>query len=246
MKMQWFISALIAAGSSMTSSCTHYYYLPNSHNVPLLTQKNDVRFSLAKYTGSDGSTSATGIEIQGSYAVTNKIGVLASYMEASSRSGVEYGGGQYGEVGGGYFVTDRSKHFVFEGFGVIGYGGAENRFSSYETGRVNFTKLSLQPILGYKSKYFDAAFSWRLSSLRYSSIGYEGTMTANGMSSIQDLQARPSLILSEPAITMRLGFDAMKIQLQTGWSNSVSGPGQSRIHGSIGFFFTFNAGTNGK
>ena len=234
------------AGSFLMSGCTHYFYLPNSHNVPLLHEKNDARLSLGSYTGTDGSTSASGFEFQGSYAVTNKVGIMASYMHASGSSGEEYGRGAYADVGAGYFTAGKSKHFVFETFGVIGYGGAENRFSNFATCKVNFTKVFVQPTLGYKSKNFDAAFSWRLASLHYASFGFNGQLTEADMNGIRTLETNPDFILSEPGITLRFGFEDLKIQVQTGTSGSLSVPTQSRLYYSIGAFFTLNGAVTKK
>ena len=59
-------------------SCSHYYYVPNSQNVPLFREKNEYRFS-GTLAGVEESSSK---ELQAAYSVTDHIGVMANFMSA--------------------------------------------------------------------------------------------------------------------------------------------------------------------
>ena len=115
-----------------SQSCTHYYYGPNSGNIPVLQQRADVRISAAAATASETS----GFELQSSYAVTNHVGVMFNFYTArgkdqytssgpsgSTATVYEKGTGTYAEVGGGYFAfLDKSRNWIFETYAGAGTG----------------------------------------------------------------------------------------------------------------------------
>ena len=80
-----------------------------------------------------------------------------------------------------------------------------------------FTRLAIQPSITYKTKYFEAAVSSRINHLHYYKI--------RGQYELYDelLENTPDNFFIEPAITLRMGLNKVKLQLQyqhSYWLNS--------------------------
>jgi len=227
----------------MLSGCSHYYYLPSSPNIPLLTQQGDWRASIAGYQGGSGST-IPGFELQGSYAISNKIGLITNLLTVSKTEGSEYGKGSYFDLGAGYYKASKSGHFVYEIYGVLGVGHAENGFANLGSSRANFSKIYIQPIIGYKSKYFDAGFTWKLASQRFSAVQYTGTLDSFELDRLTNMQSNPDSFLSEPGFVVRVGIKNIKAQFQYGIS--INSNRQTLAGVGIGIIVTIPGGQREK
>lgn len=224
-------------------SCTHYYYAPNQHNVPLFKEKNEVRLSGAYINGDEIS----GCDVQAGYAVTKEAAIianaliinpnatLASTAYPSSNYTTGAGKGQLYEIGAGYYkpipcrIAAISGKFVFETYGVLGYGNSINQYGSFPQYRVstNLFKGYVQPSMGFTTNLFDIIVSAKIGTLYTFGIksNYPGvvvdSLVQNGMSIVNDLnvlsQSRTSFLF-EPAFTFRIGFKYVKFHYQVGWS----------------------------
>ena len=94
------------------TGCTHYYYAPNTHNIPLFQEKDEIRFSIGSSTSGDIIGGGSGTELQGAYAITNKIGIIANVGFTKNSSGGELGKGHFFELGAGYFKP-LGKNLIF-------------------------------------------------------------------------------------------------------------------------------------
>jgi len=108
---------------------------------------------------------------------------------------------------------------VFETYGLFGLGSVENHFPSATTATINSGKISanlmrygIQPVIGYKSKYFSVAGSARVVNLNYSNIS--GDLIYQNEDQRTYLENHKSNFLIEPALTLRGGIEKVKIQLQ--------------------------------
>ncbi len=221
------------------SGCIHSYYAANSHNVPMLTDKKDTRASLNYYLGSRESiTFIPGLELQGSFALGRHIGVMGSFLTMGKARNDIYVHARYGDLGLGYYWTDPSKKLVLETYVAYGLGYAENGFEGDAFSSSDFTKLFIQPSVGFKSRFFDMSFSWRYGQVHHSSIGPGGTLPEYAIMEFEYILQNRSYSVSEPALTFRFGDQNLKAQIQTGWSSSASFH-NSRFWTSVGLFITF-------
>jgi hypothetical protein len=202
-------------------ACSPKYYAPNTHNVPLLTRDGD--FGVLAAVGDSRG------ELQGSYALTNRLGVLLNVAAFDKRDDAEGDGGSGGlvEVGFGYTMPiDENAYFGV--FGLVGGGNLENHFPSTvasnpgTTGDIEakLTRFGVQPMIGFTSRYFEAIGSVRLLGLRYSDV--TGSLVFAGEDQVQVLSNQADHTLLEPAITLRGGWETWKLQLQMGWSANKS------------------------
>lgn len=119
-------------------------------------------------------------------------------------------------------------NFVFEAYGLLGFGTMENNFPSTQVENpeskgdisANVLRVGIQPNFGYKSKYFEVALSSRIVNLMYNSI--EGDLIFNGKNQIDYLTDNKSSFLLEPALTVRGGLENIKLQIQYGYSHNLS------------------------
>ncbi len=203
------------------ASCSPKYYTPNSHNVPLLSEKGETNLTLA---GNENR-----LEFQGAYAVSDNIAIKAdgSLFNPKDEDNGDGGSGKFIELGAGYFkpITDK---WIFETYGILGFGSFENHrpssiYSNPGTNgdiSANLLRIGVQPNFGFKSKYFSAALSSRFVNLSFNQI--EGDLMYGGNNQTQYLRDNSSNFLIEPALTLRAGFDKIKLQLQQGFSFNLS------------------------
>ena len=201
--------------------CSPKYYTPNTQNVPLLSEKGETDLTL--------SGNVNQIEFQAAYAISEGFAVMANgglFIPTDQDNG-NGGSGKFMELGAGYFKPI-DENFVFETYGIIGFGSVENHIRSTTSAypltsgdiSANVFRYGIQPNFGYKSKHFSAAISSRLVNLNYNKI--EGDLIFEDESQVDYLKSNNSNLLLEPALTLRGGFEKFKIQLQYGYSFNLS------------------------
>ena len=201
-------------------SCTHYYYGPNSNNVPLLKQKNDAAIAGA-FAAADETS---GFEFQSAYAFANHVGGMLNFYTANGKrsgSNTSYskGSATYVEIGGGYFTPVATEgRWIFETYAGIGTGTVNNSYSQTENSKVNATKVFIQPSFGYRSNAgtFQAAISSRFSSVNLKL--QQSTLNSNNSpdqyAKLQDLKNNGNNIYWEPSVVLRGGLSNVFFQLQ--------------------------------
>ena len=203
------------------SGCSPKYYAPNTHNVPLLQQKGEGVISFAAGEGR--------AELQGAYAVTSNVGLMlnTAFLDPEDDEDGDGGKGQLFEVGLGYY-RGLSKKILFETYGLVGVGDVENHFPSTladnpsTTGKIEskLFRYGIQSALGFKSKYFDVSVSTRITRLNFSDIS--GSLVFSGEDQVEYLQRENTHLLVEPAVTLRTGYDFLKLQVQLGNTFNLS------------------------
>ncbi len=196
-------------------ACSPKYYTPNTQNVPLISEKGETNLTL--------SGNGNQIEFQGAHGVGNSFAIQANgglFIPADLNNG-SGGSGKLIEFGAGYFKPITSN-LIFETYGLFGVGSFENHISDVASGNISASifRFGIQPSIGFKSRFFSAALSSRFVNLMYSKI--EGDLVYEGLGQVQYLKDNASNFLVEPAVTLRGGFDKVKLQLQYGYSVNLS------------------------
>ncbi len=236
-----------AAAAALFTACSPVYHVPATQNVPLFNESGQGR--VAAYT--DGGSA----EIQGSYAVSDNIGLQLNtgfYFPANEDNG-NGGNGQYFEAGIGYFTPISDGGWVFETYGLVGGGRLENHFpgtggSSAGTGTIEAGafRYGIQPAIGYRSNFFEAAASARIMGISYSNV--RGNLTFGGEDQIQYLTDNNSQMVLEPAFTLRVGPSWGKLQLQYAHSINLGDDEfrQDDSHLTLGLIFGFSGSGSGQ
>lgn len=208
-------------GGCLLYSCSPKYYIPNTQNVPFLTEKGETNLTVAG--------NANQVEVQGAYAITNGLAVKANgglFIPSDEDNG-NGGSGKFVELGLGYFKP-LEHNFVFEAYGIAGIGSVENHFPStvadypQTSGEISATvmRYGLQTNFGYKRKHFTGGLSSRFVHLNYSNI--DGNLIFDNTEQTEYLRDNRSHFLIEPALTIRAGFEKFKLQAQYGYSFNLS------------------------
>jgi hypothetical protein len=209
-------------GSCSLQSCRTVYG-PTTANVPLLQEKGELKANLYL------------TDFQAAYAVTDNIGVMVNGQYRKSTSTFELttnGSKSYeekivttnsgAEIGVGYF-TNTKRFTCFEIYGGIGLPSVKikdettNGNGYYNTSGVKFF---IQPSIGHVSRGFDIAFTPRFTAVKFGTP--TTSYTAKQLTDYNLTNVNKSVLMFiEPLITMRAGYKAFKVQLQTGFSLNV-------------------------
>ena len=237
--MRYLVWAIIAI-CFLSMGCNPKYYTPNTQNVPLLSEKGETNLTI--------SGNGNQAEFQGAFALSSGFALKANgglFIPPDLDNG-NGGSGSFFEVGGGYFKPI-GENLVFETYAIAGFGSMENHLpSTMESNPLTQGDISasvlrygIQPNFGYKSNNFSAALSSRVVNLTYSNI--EGDLIFDGVDQVNYLKDNSSNFLIEPALTLRGGFEKIKLQLQYGYSINLSNNDftQDKSYLTLGLNFNF-------
>lgn len=218
------IPLLGSAALLALTACAPKYYSGNSQNVPLLTGKGAA--TGAATINPDGNRA----EARGALAVTDRVALQANaalYFPRDDDSTGNGGSGGLFELGAGYYAP-LAPGFILETFVLAAYGGLENHFPGTvdenpgTNGKLNanLIRVSLQPAIGYKHPYFEAAASSRLAMVNYFNV--DGSLVTGGENQQEYLRDNRLQFLIEPAITFRGGLPTLKAEAQIGFSVNLT------------------------
>ncbi|HLV42216.1 MAG TPA: hypothetical protein VKY37_08055 [Brumimicrobium sp.] len=231
---------IVTAGVFGLFSCSPKFYSPNTQNVPLISEQGEVSLNV--------STDGNQFEFQGAGGIANNFsmqlnGGLFIPNDLDNGNG---GSGKFGELGLGYFTSFNEK-WVLEIYGLGGIGTVENHMPSTledypgTNGKIssNLLRVGVQPSFGFKSKYFTIALSSRLVNLSYDKI--RGDLTYKDELQTDYLRRNSSHVLLEPALTIRGGFERIKLQAQYGYSFNLTNYNfrQEHVLLTVGVNFSF-------
>jgi hypothetical protein len=212
------------------SSCSHYYYTPNSNNIPMFQEKNDLRLSIG--TGGGSLSSLKTMQVQGAYSVTDHWALASNFMSVREGSKDEdtsssWAKGKYFEGAIGYYRSIHPKG-VFEVFAGFGSSNQHHQYeyNSYNGGTsdLSFSKVFIQPSVGFTFKYFDIGLAARISSLSFNKINDQMVQQHGEYDELQAIMQNRNSILLEPGLVMRTGWEYVKLQFQFGLCQNLSHP----------------------
>ncbi|MFN4234822.1 MAG: hypothetical protein ACK4IK_08455 [Bacteroidia bacterium] len=186
-------------------------YRPNTVNVPLFKEKNELSVN--------AGASSNGANIQAAYSVTEHFAVMVngSFYNANvtTPTGISRIENNFGEAGIGYF-SHLGENFIGEIYSGFGMGKAYNQNDYWielnSFNRVDFNKIFVQPSIGFVSNIFELAASIRWSYLDYYNFKSDSPINYG------NLPNRSANMFIEPALTARAGYKSVKVFAQTGFA----------------------------
>ena len=238
--------------SAVLSSCSRYYYVAETQNIPLFKEKNEYRLSGAFGFGDESKA----VEVHSAYSISNNIGVLANFMHAwgGDISDNDYGRGTCLDAGIGYFKPIRDQS-VFEIYGGLG-GCVQNHeytglhynsssgaiYSEYDgNSRLAFFKLFLQPSFGVTYRMLDFIASARILSITFMDIDNNIFGNSYDYDNLNSISENGQFFV-EPAATLRGGWKNVKVQVQASYVwhvNEIETVIGEEYHFSAGLLFIF-------
>lgn len=206
----------------LLTACGPALYLPNSINVPLLEKKGDFKLS----TGIVGATRDFQWDLQGSYAVTDHLAVMANSSRLDHPMADLKTYNHYLDGGlGGYFSKAPNKYGVnvFRGELFVGYGKGRAQYveknGNYAFG--DFDKFFLQPGIGVRTRNFDISLAARFSNVEFKDYGkFENDHLSTGGSF--------GFGNSESVLTVGFGHKRVKFHIQIGTGGATGNVGSYR------------------
>lgn len=174
-------------------------YVPTTLNVPTFSNKGEFQAKLL------GGTN--GGDIQLGFAPTKHLGVMLNASASDDTEESTQFKRNTLEIGAGYFVN-RTGRLVFEAMGGLGTGNLQGVFTSdlgdYFSDDVVYSKIFIQPAIGYTTDVIDISLATRISIIELT--------PSNAPEVIEPIA------FFEPALTLGLGFRWLKLQAQVGIS----------------------------
>ncbi len=217
-------------------NCTHYYYAPNAHNIPLFEEKNELTMQVSRSRGKEFES----FDLSMAYAFSERFAVITNGFIASDGNDNEWGRGKFVEMGLGYFNT-APEGVIYELYSGFGAGFVKNNYESQKTSLVNYNRFFIQPNLGYRIGFFEMSMSTRFCLLNLYNIDYPASLSDVNLEDLTHLSHNRVSLLAEPALTFRLGVEPINLQLQLIHSQNLTCPNlkQETINLNLGLFLSF-------
>jgi hypothetical protein len=182
----------------------HYYYTPNSVQMPAATKRHDTGIGI----GWSRNTGATGMELQGYYSPLKRVLVCANYMDIGEKEvlkntveGLKY---RFYEFGAGVYEPMRRGTASL----IVGYGRGNmfNAFQGEEFADMDLERLFIQPSILYNDAFFQGGICFRFSQIKYTRGKVAVAIPASELNAIRAVEEKSPLFLPEIGITgaMRL------------------------------------------
>ena len=194
----------------LLNACSHTYYIPHAQNLALFKQKGD--FKICGIAG--GGDYISTCELQSAYAITNNVAIAANFMQFAAGTESQ---GTYKDVAVAYYLKPVEK-LRFEIFGGYGIGRQHHDYSEIlspnGSADLSYRKFYVQPALGWMGDGVDLIFSMRIAEIDFYEVENNVNRKSFYYSELVDIEQsrRPSFI--QPALTLRLGWQYIKVQCQ--------------------------------
>lgn len=190
-----------------------YNYAPSTVVNPLLVAKNDATLSAGWSRGNN----MRALEIQGGYALTRHLAVMAQYMGAHDRSAQkkEDEGTNYYMIEGAVGLFEafpKGGASVFAGFGS---GPLFSHYGFEKTARFQIQKWFVQPGVTYRSDRFQAGMALRLSRLSYPKGVVSFSLDADDLLYIQNIEQDKPVLLPEMGLHAGVFLKPFTISIHT-------------------------------
>ncbi len=208
------------------TGCYTTSFLPQTHNVPLFTKKNQVRINPIH--------SLRVFDLQLAYAPINNLGIIANIQGTTRYYMTEMGAGAFysptnflvTELYGGLGTGRLKDSIIYHDFPVL---PSDDRYLGID---VTAYKFFIQPNIGVAfSEKIDLSFSakctyWYYTNYYYNYERWERVRNSSGPKSTLAYAElinvkNGSEITIEPALTFRIGREHTKFMIQTGISTSL-------------------------
>ena len=211
---------LVWIGLLLGSSCSHYYYAPNTLQTPFLQQQHDSRVSVGVITGDELS----GFELHGAYSPLKYGAIMVNYFDVrsdESNTGTpdEWGKGHQLEFAlGGYYPI--GKYTSLSLFGGWGTGRALNSFGPNVLADLRFQKRFLQPTFTVQTKLFRLGMALRFNQLEYKRGDINLGISRSELAIIYNLKQASLIFFPETGLSLGLGSKAFWVDVHLNICNS--------------------------
>lgn len=242
--------AIAILAALIFGQCSHYYYAPTLPHVPTLTRAEEGTFTLAGTLQEKSS----GVEIHGAYSLVPNwlITGEGTYISGVDRDGQNRlygkGHGYLVSIGGGIYDFYPTRFQGEQGWHLmalagVGLGGARNDYYTWNhlnsdahawsgNSTITFTRSYLQPSAGWVAPHFEFVLSLRGVWLHQNKIQFNTGASENEAL----LRHFRDQFLWEPGVTLRLGWERFKFEVQVATLTNAKTPAADA---NVGFGLLF-------
>jgi len=219
--------AIAVTMAMVLSACTHYYYAPNTSNIPLFKEKNTMKIN-------------GGVMFNSFFA-----GNTEEVENNNGNSHTETGKGSLFEIGAGYYKPfGIQNRWTFETYAGAGAGTENHSYARNEKARLNLVRYFIQPSIGYNSSngLLEVALGSRFCDLKLKVKEHNVTSTGDNDTDKHDLdniRFYPSSLLWEPSVRLGMGWENFKFYLQLTSSQNLSNLSLPQDHTNFSFGIKF-------
>lgn len=190
-------------------------YIPNAVNIPYLSEKGQINGGL--------HTGTSGIDLQGAYAITDHVAVMAngSYAnrDGSDTSLTNDHKHLFGELGMGYFMPFGAGRFeIYGGAGTGTASSYENFFSQGDVyAKAFYNRYFFQTNIGASARNVEGGLGLRFSFVDFNKFSSNNVEYNRGI----------TRAYMEPVLNLKVGSENIKVTTQIGFSALLSAPPDS-------------------
>lgn len=220
MKTNHLMSSLLMLSVASLLSCSPVIYSNVGHNTPMFDEKGEFAFngSYAEAWTLEETTETKGFSLQAAYAIDDRWAAIGSFYSLKNAVEVDEtynwdGNGTYWEIGGGRYGKLGMDWLAYEVFGGFGSASIKNEdYLSSDYLNINFTKPFIQPSVGFVNRYVDVIFTPRIGYVIFADPSYNF-----GAGEI-DYEIPKDGIVFEPGVSLRAGYQGLKLLVQYNYS----------------------------
>jgi hypothetical protein len=215
------ISLFLSALSILAASCTqHYYYAPNTLNLPTADEKGE----LVVAAHLSGSRQVRGFEATAEYAPLDKTSISLNYMRlgGSYTSSMLDGSGTFIEEqhrgNGNLLELGITRHFPisqYNSFTLTAGGGIGNSFNDFDRNRIarlNFSRYYIQPGFVSQGELANVGIGLRFSRLNFESASIDLRIDEGDLTTIQRIQNNTPFYMPDLGLTGGINFNPVQLR----------------------------------
>jgi hypothetical protein len=217
MRIGFFLSALVV----MAASCTqHYYYAPNTLNLPTADEKGE----LVAAAHLSGSRQVRGFETTVEYAPINKTSLSLNYMYLSGNyvSSIFDGSGttiEENHSGRGHLIElGATRHFPMNQYNSFtltaggGWGTSLNDFDRNRLARLYFSRYYIQPGFVSQGELANFGIGLRFSRLNFERASVDLRIDEGDLNAIQRIQDNTPFYMPDLGLTGGINFKPVQLR----------------------------------
>ncbi|MGI9158620.1 MAG: hypothetical protein ACR2K1_02585 [Saprospiraceae bacterium] len=197
-------------------ACTHYYYAPNSLQIPTLREQHDATVTACGVLGDE----FRGWELQAAYSPLPYTMLQFTHFNVQGDPSTAFSGmeGQDGQgrltEGALGFYVPTGPTGVFSCSAGLGSGAVNNYYGDQVQSKLNFRRLYIQPAIGFEGEIFRGGLAGRLVRLSYLNGAIDARIPTEDFDAIQRIEYNAPLLFPEFAAWLGAGFRPIFVQAQ--------------------------------